>query len=131
MLTPDQERFLREHTLAVLATGRQDGSPQVSTIIYAWEAGEILVSVTTDRAKWRNALRQPRVGLVVNDGRKQLVVYGTARPLREDPGRFEAHKLIRAAMGRPVEDEEEYRRQLDEQHRVILAITPETAFMNA
>jgi PPOX class probable F420-dependent enzyme len=130
MLTAEQEAFLREHRLAVLATGRRDGSPQVSTIMYALHDGEIVISVTSDRAKWKNALRQPRVSMLVNDGRKQLVVYGTARAVKDDPERVALHKLIREAMGRPVEDEAEYLRLLDEQKRVILAITPDKVLKN-
>lgn len=130
MLTEQQEQFLRDHRLAVLATGRKDGSPQASTIMYALHGDEILVSVTKDRAKWKNALRQPKVSMVVNDGRKQLVLYGTVRPVKDDPERLEAHKLIRAAMGRPVDDEAEYLRTLDEQQRVILAISPTRVLMN-
>lgn len=130
-MTPEELQFLNEHRLAVLATGRRDGSPQASTIMYAWNDPEILVSVTSDRAKWKNALRQPKVSMVVNEGRKQLVVYGTVRPVEKDPERLEAHKLIRAAMGRPVDDEAEYLKLLDEQKRVILAITPTKTLMNA
>lgn len=130
MLTPVQEQFLRDHRLAVLATGRRDGSPQVSTIMYALHAGEIVISVTRDRAKWQNAVRQPKVSMLVNEGRKQLVVYGTARAVRDDPERLALHKLIREAMGRPVDDEAEYLRLLDEQKRVILAITPDKVLMN-
>jgi PPOX class probable F420-dependent enzyme len=130
MLTPVEEQFLRDHRLAVLATGRRDGSPQVSTIMYALHAGEIVISVTRDRAKWQNAVRQPKVSMLVNEGRKQLVVYGTARAVRDDPERLALHKLIREAMGRPVDDEAEYLRLLDEQKRVILAITPDKVLMN-
>lgn len=130
-MTPEELQFLNEHRLAVLATGRRDGSPQASTIMYAWNDPEILVSVTSDRAKWKNALRQPKVSMVVNEGRKQLVVYGTARAVENDPERLQAHKLIRAAMGRPVDDEAEYLKLLDEQKRVILAITPTKTLMNA
>jgi hypothetical protein len=33
--TDAQLEFLRAHRQAVLATGRRDGSPQVSTVVYA------------------------------------------------------------------------------------------------
>ena len=130
MLKPEQEQFLKDHRLAVLATGRRDGSPQVSTIMYALHAGEIVISVTSDRAKWKNAVRQPKVSMLVNEGRKQLVVYGTARAVEDDPERLELHKLIREAMGRPVEDEAEYLKLLNDQNRTILAITPDKVLMN-
>jgi PPOX class probable F420-dependent enzyme len=130
VLKPEQEQFLKDHRLAVLATGRRDGSPQVSTIMYALRAGEIVISVTSDRAKWKNAVRRPKVSMLVNEGRKQLVVYGTARAVEDDPERLELHKLIREAMGRPVEDEAEYLKLLNDQNRTILAITPDKVLMN-
>jgi PPOX class probable F420-dependent enzyme len=129
-LTPEQEQYLRANRLGVLATGRKDGSPQASTIMYAYDGGEVLISVTSDRAKWKNAVRQPKVCLVVLDGRKQLMLYGNARAVEADPERLSAHKLIREAMSRPVEDEAEYLDLLNKQNRVILAITPTKAFMN-
>jgi PPOX class probable F420-dependent enzyme len=129
-LTPEQETYLKEHRLGVLATGRRDGSPQVSTIMYALHEGEVIISVTDDRAKWLNAMRQPKVSMVVLDGRKQLVLYGEARGVERDPARLRLHKLIREAMGRPVEDEAEYLELLNKQKRVILAIKPTKVLMN-
>ena len=58
-MTPEQDAYLREHRLGVLATGRRDGSPQLSTIMYHYDGDDIAISVTSDRAKWLNALRQP------------------------------------------------------------------------
>ncbi|MEZ4491996.1 MAG: TIGR03618 family F420-dependent PPOX class oxidoreductase [Dehalococcoidia bacterium] len=129
-LTPEQEAFLRDHRLGVLATGRKDGSPQASTIMYVYHDGEVIISVTEDRAKWVNAIRQPKVALVVLDGRKQLVLYGNARGVEADPDRLLFHKRIREAMNRPVEDEAEYLDLLDKQKRVILAISPTKVLMN-
>ena len=40
-----------------------------------------MTSVTTDRAKYWNARRQPHVSLLVPDGRRQIVVYGQAEIL--------------------------------------------------
>jgi hypothetical protein len=68
--------------------------------------------------------------MLVNEGRKQLVVYGTARAVKDDPERLELHKLIREAMGRPVEDEAEYLKLLNDQKRTILAVRPDKVLMN-
>lgn len=86
-LTPEQDEYLKNHRLAVLATGRQDGSPQVSTIMYHYDGTDIVTSVKSYTAKWNNALRQPKVALLVNDGRKQLVLYGEAEGIADDPER--------------------------------------------
>jgi PPOX class probable F420-dependent enzyme len=130
-LTPEQDAYLREQKMAVLATGRKDGSPQISTINYAFDGSDIAISVTTDRAKWINAVRQPRVSMLVLDGHKQLILYGTAEAVSDDPARLELTKRIRASMGFEGDDDDaKLSAQLDEAKRVVLRITPDKAYMN-
>ena len=130
-LTSEQDQYLREHSLAVLGTGRRDGSPQLSLVTYDYDGTDVVISVTSDRAKWKNASRQPKVALLVPQGRRQLIVYGTAEAVSSDPARVEATKRVRARMGRPFEgDDSELSRELDEANRVILRLTPERTLMN-
>jgi PPOX class probable F420-dependent enzyme len=131
LLTADQETYLREHSLGVLGTGRGDGSPQLSMIVYDYDGTDIVISVTSDRAKWKNAVRQPKVALLVPDGRKQLILYGTAEGVTDTEARNALTKRLRARIGRPFEgSEDDLTRELDEAHRVILRVTPERCFMN-
>ena len=132
MLTPEQDQYLREHHLAVLATSsRTDGSPQVSTIRYDYNGSDIVISIKSYTAKWKNVLKQPKVGLVVNDGRKQLIVYGTAEPIERDPERLALHKRLSGGRGRYGEgSDEEIVRRLDEDERTVLRIVPRRALMN-
>ena len=132
VFTPEQEAFLKDHVWAVLATGRKDGSPQVSMIGYAWDGSSILVSIKSYTAKWRNALRQPRVALLVHEGRKQLVIYGRAQALADDPERLDvSRQVFERLSGKPVDvAEDEFREMLDGQKRTVLKITPESAMMN-
>lgn len=60
--------FVAEHRKGVLITLKRDGRPQTSNVLYHFDSstGQVRVSVTADRAKTRNALRDPRVGLHVN-----------------------------------------------------------------
>ena len=60
--------LVAEGKQGVLATVKRDGRPQLSNIIYRWddESKTASVSVTADRAKSRNALRDPRVSLHVS-----------------------------------------------------------------
>ncbi len=130
-MTPEQDAYLREHNLATLATGRRDGSPQVSLIMYDYDGVDVAISVTSDRAKWRNAVRQPRVAMLVQDGRRQLILYGSAEAVDADPDRLELTKRLRRGMGREVtEDDATLTAQLDEAKRVILRITPDQVLMN-
>jgi PPOX class probable F420-dependent enzyme len=118
--------FLRSHVWAVLATGRADGSPQQSMIGYAVDDElRILVSAKSYTAKWKNAVRQPKVSLTVPDGRVHLVVYGTVEPIATDPLRAELTAQIFGALsGAAAPDPASIVPMLDEQQRVVLRITP-------
>ena len=128
MTYTDEERaFLDAHTWGVLATGRRDGSPQQSMVGYAVDGeGRVLVSAKAYTAKWRNALRQPRVSFTVPDGRTHLVIYGTAATIDADPERAELTADVFAALsGRNRPDPASLGELLDQQQRTVLRITPE------
>ncbi len=129
---PDHKAFLDDHLWAVLATGRADGSPQQSMIGYAVDdEGRLLISAKAYTAKWKNALRQPRVSVTVPDGRAHLVIYGTAETIDADPLRAELTALVFARMGgtEPL-DPTTLVDSLNEQQRTVLRIDPsKTMFM--
>lgn len=129
-LTDEQKQYLADHNLAVLGTGRRDGSPQLSTIYYGWDGEHIYISVTSDRAKWKNAVRQPNVALLIPDGRKQLIVYGTVRGISDPDQRDERTIWLREQRGVETTDRAALRAELDAANRVILEITPDRAFKN-
>ncbi len=123
---PQPLDFLRSHKWAVLATGRSDGSPQQSMIGYAVDDDlRLLVSAKAFTAKWKNAVRQPKVSLTVPDGRIHLVVYGEVEAIDADPLRAELTALIFGELsGNPPPDPTAIVPMLDEQQRVVLRITP-------
>jgi PPOX class probable F420-dependent enzyme len=126
-MTEAQREYLAERQLAVLATGRRDGSPQQSMVTYLFDGEHILTSITKDRAKYWNVRRQPRVSVLVPDGRRQVIVYGTAEII-EGAERDRAIIAIRAHQGDPLPegyDLARFSRRLDELGRVVLRITPE------
>lgn len=126
-MTPEQAAYLRERQLGILATSRRDSSPQQSMITYLFDGEHLLVSVTKDRAKYHNVLRQPRVSLLVPDGRQQVIVSGTAEVI-EGAERDRYIIAIREHQGDPLPpdyDLERFSARLDELGRVILRITPE------
>ena len=126
-ITATQHQYLAERQLCVLGTGRRDGSPQLSLVTYLFDGDHFLISVTTDRAKYWNARRQPRVSLLVPDGRRQVIVYGIAEIL-DGRTRDEAIMAIRAHQGDPLPDDydlDRFSRRLDELGRRVLRITPE------
>ncbi len=125
--TSKQREYLEPHQLAVLGTGRRDGSPQLSTVTYLFDGEHILISTTKDLAKYFNVRHQPRVSLLVAEGRQQVVVYGTAETV-EGKARDTAIIAIRAHQGDPLPDDydlERFSRRLDELKRVVIRITPQ------
>jgi PPOX class probable F420-dependent enzyme len=122
----DADAFLRDHVWAVLATSRRDGSPQQSMVGYVVDdEGRLVVSTKSYTAKWKNALRQPRVSLVVPDGRAHLVVYGEAEAIDRDPERAELTADVFARLsGGTRPDPASIVDLLDEQQRTVLRITP-------
>jgi len=130
-MTPEQKEYLGKSGLCVLATGRRDGSPQVSTLNYTIQDDKLVLSVKHDRAKWKNAKRQPKVALVHNKGRRQLIVYGTAECIDEDPTRVRLARRHREILERPAPDDDAALiAELDADKRVMMSITPDRIFMN-
>ena len=121
--TPEQEQLIQEQNLAILATLRKDGTPQLTPINYAYLDGKVLISTTRTRAKYHNVRRDPRVSLNVihPSGRPYVTIYGKARIEEEDIVRGTAEIVRR--MNRPVPDGLEERLRADK--RILIIVTPE------
>ncbi len=132
-LTDEQRAYVTEHMWAVLATGRADGSPQISMIGYVLDAEDRLVmSIKSYTAKWRNALRQPRVAIMIPEGRTNATIYGPAECIDTDPLRAELSADVferLSGQGRP--DPTSIIPTLDEQQRTVLRVTADTFLFNA
>ena len=127
VMTEVQAAYLRERSLGILGTGRRDGSPQLSLISYLYDGEHVLISITKDRAKYRNVLRQPRVSLLVPDGRRQVILYGAAEVI-DGRERDRAIMAIRTHQGDPLPEDydlDRFSTRLDELGRVVVRITPE------
>ena len=124
-LTPVQDAYLKAHRQGILGTGKRDGSPQLSMINYIFDGDHFWISVTSDRAKWLNSLRQPKVSLLVPEGRAQVIVYGTSEGITDSATRNAMTRRLRAGGPNAAPDDEaEFDRLLNEQRRVILKVTP-------
>ena len=71
--------FLREPRDAVVTTINRDGSPHMTVVWYDLRGDELLLNTTDDRVKYRNLERDPRVTVLVGDGKRYVRVDGTAR----------------------------------------------------
>ncbi|MCA1004819.1 PPOX class F420-dependent oxidoreductase [Rhodococcus hoagii] len=122
---------------AALATVKRDGRPQLSNVLYAWDPGTrtARVSVTADRAKTRNAARDPRVSLHVSapDFWSYAVLEADAElsAVAADPHDAAVDELVdvyRAATGREHEDWEEFRRAMVEERRLVLRVRADRVY---
>jgi PPOX class probable F420-dependent enzyme len=127
VMTSGQADYLRERQVGILATARKDGSPQQAMITYLFDGAHAVISTVKSSAKIYNIRRQPRVSLLVPDGRRQVIVYGTAEVIA---GRERDRYIIaiREHQGDPLPadyDLDRFNARLDELGRVIIRVTPE------
>jgi pyridoxine/pyridoxamine 5'-phosphate oxidase len=83
-ISPEAEKYLKEHTLCVFATGRKDGSPQQSLIGYQFDGKQFLLGGQATSFKMKNLARNNKASMAIIDGRAEILVYGTVE-LVEDP----------------------------------------------
>ena len=82
MLTPQCRELLRGPNFAVIATINADGTPQQSVVWVAEHDGDVVFSTVEGRAKHRNLVRDPRIGVLVldrADGYRYSQIRGIAR----------------------------------------------------
>lgn len=123
----------------VLTTIKSGGRPQLSNINYAYypdtgQAGLIKVSITADRAKYRNLLRDPRASLHVTT--PDFWAYAVAEAEAElspvaaaedDPTVQELVELFRDVQGEHP-DWPDYRRAMVTDRRVVLRLPIERVY---
>ena len=123
-------RFVAANPRGVLITYRRDGRVQSSPVTPAVDAeGRVIVSVTEDRAKTRNARRDPRVALCVfSEGfyGPWVQVEGEAA-FADGPDRIDAlvdyYRILRGEH----DDWADYRAAMERDRRVLLRFTIDRA----
>jgi len=133
LFSAEQLHFIESNKLCILGTGKNDGSPQISLVYYDWDGKFLYISVTSDRAKWKNAIRNPNIAILIPDGRKQLIMYGVASGITLPPERDEIITRIRTRWMSSLPEEynkEEYSQKLDEANRVVIKFIPQKIFSN-
>lgn len=86
-LTPKARDLLAGRNFGVIATMNPDGTAQQSVVWVRERDGEVIFSTVEGRAKHRNLLRDPRIGVLViddADGYSYSEIRGTAR-IEPDP----------------------------------------------
>ena len=120
--------FVRPRHHATLVTRRSDGMPQMSPVTCGLDTeGRIVVSTYPQRAKARNARKDPRVSLVVHsddwDG-PYVQVDGTAEVLDMPEALEPLVEYFRCISGEHP-DWDEYRDAMRKQDKSLIRITPE------
>lgn len=118
------EAFLKGTHFAKIATIKKDGSPHVTPIWYMYEDGKLIVNTTTDRVKFRNIRRDPRVSFLVDDGYPYLMVLGKARVATERDANKDIETLAIRYTGEKA-GKKSARERYWKQPRVSIEIIPE------
>lgn len=120
--------FVRPRHRAILLTTRTDGTPQGSPLTCGVDdAGRIVVSTYPERAKTRNAKRNPRVSVIVlsDDWNGPWVqIDGTAEVIDSPDSVEPLVEYFRTISGEHP-DWDEYRAAMVKQGKSIIRITPE------
>jgi uncharacterized protein len=130
MTREEAMRYIASNHRGVLATIKRDGRPQLSNIAYTLDDdGLIKISVTEDRAKTKNARRDPRVSMtVIGDNWYQyVVVEGTAGFIDDDPYPALRHVYERIA-GQPHPDWDEFDQAMKDERRIVMTIEIERLY---
>jgi len=126
---------LRQHRGGVLATQKANGRPQLSNIVYAVGDDDVVrISITADRAKYRNLLRTPVASLHVSraDFWAYVVLEADAElsPVAAAPGDATVDELV--ALYGTLQGEhdnwDEYRRAMVDDKRLVLRLRAAHAY---
>ena len=123
--------YARPRRNGVRVTLKSNGRPPLSNISYLVDDdGSIAVSVTADRAKSRNAVRDPRVSLHVtaDDFWSYVVIEGDAHltPPAAEPGDATVNELVelyRRLQGEHP-DWDDYRAAMVRDQRLVVRLRP-------
>ncbi|MFD8572435.1 PPOX class F420-dependent oxidoreductase [Streptomyces sp. NPDC057694] len=120
--------FVRPRHRALLITARADGTPQASPLTCGVDdAGRIVVSTYPERAKTRNAKRNPRVSVVVlsDEWNGPWVQIDGAAEVLDTPDSVEPLVEYFRNISGEHPDWDEYREAMVKQGKSIIRITPD------
>ena len=126
--------FLRDRRDGIVITLKADGRPQSSNIWFKADDEKVRVSITADRAKYHNLLRDPRVSIhaSADDFWSYVVVEGDAEltPPAAAPDDATVEALIDLYRSQAGEhpDWDDYRRAMVADRRVVLTLRPTNAY---
>ena len=127
--------FVRKHRHGVLVTLRGNGLPQLSNILYTVHADDVIrISITAERAKYKNLVRQPWAALHVTQA--DFYAYAVVEAdvelsaVAASPDDAVVDELVdnyREAVGEH-EDWDDFRVAMVRDERVMLRLRPTRAY---
>lgn len=127
--------FVRDHRRGVLVTQRRDGRPQLSNIAYHLGEDDVIrISITADRAKYKNLLRVPIASLHVT--RDDFYAYAVIdadvelSDIARSPDDAAVEELVayyRAIAGEH-DNWDDYRQAMVKDRRVVVRLRPTHAY---
>jgi PPOX class probable F420-dependent enzyme len=129
---PDQAilDFVQAHRLAVMATQRRAGPPQLTMINYLFDGKDYLVTDRGQSVKAKHLRRRPELSMAIVDGRQQVIVNGTATLIEDLDEVVKIAAGLREHAGMPAQTPQEMRDWAVREERVIIVFSPESYFSN-
>jgi PPOX class probable F420-dependent enzyme len=138
-LAPQIEQFIHDNPQGVLTSFRRNGMPQLSIVTVYPRDGGVGISITENRMKFKNLVRDPRCsvlishvdwwsGFLVFEGRAELTHSGNTDP---ETLRLARREIYSATTRRRSANWEEYDRITNEDKRVAMILRPEHVYGSA
>ena len=131
MALEELDGLLAENHVAVATTFRRDGRPQQSLVTVGKFEEGLAFTTTTDRAKYRNLVRDPRFALMVcrPSWRGYAVIDGdaevrSAANTEAEVLRANLRDVYRAASGQEHPNWDEYDEAMRSEGRVVVLLRP-------
>ena len=131
-LAPQIEQFIHDNPQGVLTSFRRNGMPQLSIVTVYPRDGGVGISITENRMKFKNLLRDPRCSVLIShvDWWSGFLVFeGTAELTHSGNADAETLRLARrhifsATTRRRSASWDEYDRITNEDKRVAMVLRP-------
>jgi len=138
-LAPQIEQFLHDNPQGVMTSFRRNGMPQLSIVTVYPRDGGVGVSITENRMKFKNLLRDPRCSLLVShadwwsgflvfEGVVELTHSGNTDP---EALRMARRHIYSATTRRRSADWEEYDKITEADKRVAMLLRPHHVYGTA
>jgi PPOX class probable F420-dependent enzyme len=131
-LAPQIEQFLHDNPQGVMTSFRKNGMPQLSIVTVYPRDGGVGVSITENRIKFKNLVRDPRCSLLVShvdwwsgflvfEGTVELTHSGNTDP---ETLRMARRNIYSATTKRRSKDWDDYDRITNDDKRVAMVLRP-------